>query len=121
MSWWRMQMHPTLFAVNTAVCDPPPVTVMFTGVDVVLPTRVTVNWFVPGPAATVSFVVSADEAVNVPENPDCDAKNVVLLGAQFRLALAGVSTTGPSGGVELLPPHAANTQQTATANIVLRI
>ncbi len=71
---------------------------MFTGVDVVLPTRVTVNWFGPGPAATVSFVVSADVAVNVPVNPDCDAVNVALLGAQPSVALVGASTTGPSGG-----------------------
>ncbi len=94
---------------------------MFTGVDVVLPTRFTVNWFAPGPAATVSFVVSADVAVNVPENPVCDAVNVALLGAHPSDALAGESTTGPSGGVELLPPHAANVQTTIIPNSVLRI
>ncbi|GEM_PF-3682204 len=93
---------------------------MFTGVDVVLAIRVTVNWFAPGPAATVSFVVSADTALNVPENPDCDAVNVLLEGAQPKDALVGESTTGPNGG-ELLPPHAANVQRTAIANKVLRM
>jgi hypothetical protein len=95
---------------------------MLTGVDVVLPTRVTVNWFAPGPAATVSFVVSADVAVNVPEKPDWAATNVVLLGAQPNEALAGVSTTGPSGGVELpLPLHAASVQSKAATSRVLRM
>jgi len=94
---------------------------MFTGVEVVLPTRVTVNWFAPGPAATVSFVVSADAALNAPEKLDCDAVNVVLLGAHPSVALAGEITTGPSGGVELPPPQAASVQKTAVAKNVLRM
>jgi len=94
---------------------------MFTGVEVVAATRVTVNWFAPGPAATVSFVVSADVAVKAPENPVCETAKIVLAGGQPRFAFAGESTTGPNGGVELLPPHAANVQKTAIANKVLRM
>jgi len=94
---------------------------MLTGVEVVAPTRVTVNWFAPGPAATVSFVVSADAALKAPENPACDTVKVVLVGGQPNVALVGETTTGPSGGVELLPPHAANVQKTAIAATILRM